>query len=712
MEPITLRQFLALLQLRLRAILSTALPLVIVAAVVISSRPTLYRATSKIFLSGAGRGNVTSPQALAAMNGEKLRTLQALLESYPLYQDVRRQVGEEFFGQRDGLLGQLQGLLALLQSAKDNNDADPENDGDYTFFRKHVVFKSDFTTENFEIGYETSDPDVSARVAENLVKSLSKLSASLEKERSSGYRDLVQRKLSEARKSSEQINQRIAQFIKTYGMVDRGDFNEVLRSSRSKQAENQRYQNNVIELEVKLTAAQDKLNELRKKQRRAPKADNSKIKQSITAEINRLETALASSGRYQAPGPEAEAVRRRIKDLYAQLENDSQDGNGLANEIERALASVAQLKTDLKVARTLVKQNEDSSKTSLNRAATDPKIQQQWNELLSERDANTKLMTSLNNDLMETSVGEDKAARLLTIQSKPTVEIQDAHTAMKLLIAAFAIFAAVALAFIAFDVQTGLLVVPGQLMSVADPLFMGVFPHLTRLSPFTFLERCARSQVVARLGFTLHRFVSATGSGGKLVAFCGHSRRSGVSTTAWGMAVALSDIGKSVLLIDCDFRRRKLINEVVPDDSEKFTQGGDLATLLQKGAPAAKRGGVLVTHLFEEKVALGEAVSWLESTLGPQMAKLKETFDYLLVDLGPVDNIDSLAMVVYSDAVVICCRNGKTRLEALLDTANLLTNYAPDRCQFLSVLTDGSATGTDTLKVGRGPESPAAKDAA
>ena len=115
----------------------------------------------------------------------------------------------------------------------------------------------------------------------------------------------------------------------------------------------------------------------------------------------------------------------------------------------------------------------------------------------------------------------------------------------------------------------------------------------------------------------------------------------GKSTTALGLALVFSDMGKSVLLVDCDISSRSL-DLLCGDDSEVLYNLGDVIlgrvngedAVLHPFAEYPDLGFCAAPHLFQDEEAFEKTGRHLEQLAGEAVMQLAERVprDVLIVD--------------------------------------------------------------------------------
>ena len=183
--------------------------------------------------------------------------------------------------------------------------------------------------------------------------------------------------------------------------------------------------------------------------------------------------------------------------------------------------------------------------------------------------------------------------------------------------------------------------------------------------------RALRTQVELRHSRRASQGAEASRNG-RVVAITGTSRGAGVTTTAIGLAMALTRRGQSVLLIDLDLQEPSVAPRIGVEPR------GDLASLLTQGTSLA------------DVVALVRDVPRLAVVAAPPAADLSITerisarvpellsssrfvADWVIVDVAPVTELSDLLMIGYaSDDLLLVSRLGFTHETALTAARDFL----------------------------------------
>ena len=153
---------------------------------------------------------------------------------------------------------------------------------------------------------------------------------------------------------------------------------------------------------------------------------------------------------------------------------------------------------------------------------------------------------------------------------------------------------------------------------------------------------------------------SLPGDGCKCVGVTSPAPGDGKSTTAANLAIALSQIGKKVILIDCDMR----LPTVATTFGIPAAPGlSDFLVGQAKIEDAVRRSSLYGISILPSGNLPPDATGLLEDKqLDSLFSALKKIFDYIIVDLPPVNTVpDAMILSKYMDGFLIAVREQKTK---------------------------------------------------
>lgn len=163
--------------------------------------------------------------------------------------------------------------------------------------------------------------------------------------------------------------------------------------------------------------------------------------------------------------------------------------------------------------------------------------------------------------------------------------------------------------------------------------------------------------------------------GYKTIMITSASENEGKTTVAVNLAIALSQNGKSVLLVDADLRKPAVAKALGIGTAESRS----LADVI-KGKLAAseavrfiKRYGI---YVLASGIADDNASELLSGKrAGELFGILKENFDYVIVDTAPVNVVtDSIIVAGYSDSVLLVVRDDATPISFIQDAVSAISD--------------------------------------
>ena len=181
-------------------------------------------------------------------------------------------------------------------------------------------------------------------------------------------------------------------------------------------------------------------------------------------------------------------------------------------------------------------------------------------------------------------------------------------------------------------------------------------------SPFSLIE--AYKSLRTNITFSL------PGSEGKVIGVTSAMRGDGKSTNCINTAISFADLGKKVVLIDGDMR--------LPTVAEKmgFNNSPGLSDVI---VGVAKPSEAIVMkqenfYIFPAGRIPKDPTGLLQSKqMASLIAKLKELYDYVFIDLPPITTVtDAAIMAPYVDGYLIVVRHETTDMRELNDAIKLL----------------------------------------
>lgn len=167
------------------------------------------------------------------------------------------------------------------------------------------------------------------------------------------------------------------------------------------------------------------------------------------------------------------------------------------------------------------------------------------------------------------------------------------------------------------------------------------------------------------------QFSFADESGSRVIAVSSALSGEGKSLSAVNLAFSLSELGKKVILLDCDMRRPSLADKLkiqkAPGLSSYLTGQSDLVSLVQCcGIEEDKNAFHVITAGTNPPNPL-ELLS--SSRMTAALTTLRKVYDYIILDLPPVGEVsDAMAITGQVDGTLIVVRQNYCSRPALNDT--------------------------------------------
>lgn len=146
----------------------------------------------------------------------------------------------------------------------------------------------------------------------------------------------------------------------------------------------------------------------------------------------------------------------------------------------------------------------------------------------------------------------------------------------------------------------------------------------------------------------------------------------GKSTTAGNLAISMAEMGRRVLLIDCDLRR--------PSIHKKFqisNQTG-LSNLLVENIKVEDAAVKFMDNLYiltSGKIPPNPAEMLSSNKMRNFIAEMKEQFDFIILDTPPVIAVtDAQILSTMADGVLLVVSSGQAEREAVERSKSLLVN--------------------------------------
>lgn len=146
--------------------------------------------------------------------------------------------------------------------------------------------------------------------------------------------------------------------------------------------------------------------------------------------------------------------------------------------------------------------------------------------------------------------------------------------------------------------------------------------------------------------------------GCKIIGVTSSMRGEGKSTTSVNLSYVLAESGNKVLLVDCDLRVPSIAKKMGIDSTPGLTdmlRGDDTVDLEKKKFPKLENWYILPSGILPPNPSELLGSKRMELLL----SSLSERFDYIVVDLPPVNIVsDALAISKYITGLIVVIREG------------------------------------------------------
>ena len=168
----------------------------------------------------------------------------------------------------------------------------------------------------------------------------------------------------------------------------------------------------------------------------------------------------------------------------------------------------------------------------------------------------------------------------------------------------------------------------------------------------------------------------------------------GKSLTSTNLAYSLSQLGKKVLLIDCDMRRPSLATKLniqkYPGLSNYLTGLSGLEELLQNCGIKGDEAAFQVVTAGRNPPNPVELLS--SAKMIDLLADLRKTYDYVILDLPPVGEVsDALAVAKQMDGMLLVIRQNYCNRLAV---RSALRQFSFMECKILGVVSNSTTEGS------------------
>lgn len=185
---------------------------------------------------------------------------------------------------------------------------------------------------------------------------------------------------------------------------------------------------------------------------------------------------------------------------------------------------------------------------------------------------------------------------------------------------------------------------------------------------------------------------SFTENGSHIIGISSALSEEGKSLTAINLAYALSELGKKVILIDCNMRRPTLAENLkireFPGFSSYLTGQSDLPDLIGQ----IKSGETGFHVISAGQTPPDPNALFRSANMRAAMDTLRQTYDYVLLDLPSVSGVnDALTVSDFTDGILLVVRENHCNRRAL---ANAIRRFEHVNTNLLGIVVNYTAEGS------------------
>lgn len=712
MNPKTIEFVKDILRVRARRIaLLSGVSLLALVLFIRELTPT-YKAMVRIFVSlpsSTALDGVPSSMAGLFQDRERAHLILAqekLVTSYPIYAAVKKRLGTRAKPVEVDSTGTfLTSFLKLLLLGDEYTNVQKLYDVEYDLFTSRIIYKTDLQGSNFQVGYSGADPVRTLEIAEYIADALINLNMQIDSERNKKVTEFLAQKVADANEELKRVNAQVADFIRKHNFPRQERLvEEKYRGYLQTQENIARAEQKLVESKVKLDQSKSLVEKLNKELKSTYQASNEPRIRALLAEITKLEAAKLNRQRTFQGGQAEASLDARLRSLRAELSRELGetpqilDSQSMSEALDRAIAMMQESEAETKGIKALYEQLKRQGRDYAKELSRFPELEAELSNLLFTQEQYAKVHQALTQNYLSALTRTDIEFSKLVVLQKPMLSARlISSTKLRLLIVlSVLIVLAIAGTIVWLNYLQGTIVSPSQLSRFEHPRFLGVFPHLSRLKFHDAFDRFSKELHIARLGFKISRIIPP----GTVIQLVSQVAGAGKSTTAVGLSAVLAGVGKSVLLIDADFRaKQRNLKHYFMRRHSKVMAVKDLDTLTLEFEKIRERGlggKVVVTQTFSRNLSEQQAVQFYENQLFGQIATLKSHFDFVILDSGPLYLVEALLLSERVDSIVLCCPEGRLNSESLVESLQTIDSHRKESCSVFSIFTNAKPPRSDS----------------
>ncbi|MEI6427973.1 MAG: polysaccharide biosynthesis tyrosine autokinase [Pseudanabaena sp. ELA607] len=549
------------------------------------------------------------------------------------------------------------------------------------------------------LSYNDSDPQRAKDVIKALMETYVDYSLKDRRTKSSNAITFIEKKLPDAKKQLDKAAQNVAQFRKSYNIIDPDSYAASvykMRESLEQQAQ---------DLQIKSAQTQRQLQALQQQVGQSPDSALStailgqdQVYQSLVKQYQDLETAyFLEKTRFQENHPTVQALRDRRDELARLLQGRAGavlGGRSVgANSVAASGASVIQqtLATQLFETQTSLAVQETqlasirAAQSELTTAFTQiPQLQQRYTELQRQLSLDTATYNKLSEKLEELRIAEAQEISSWRVLESPLVPSAPFSPNISRNLSTGAIIGlalGVLLALLLERLDQRIREVE-EVRDLSDLPLLGAVPRTDlpslkaaqgrSMSLPSSSQFYAFKEAISSLGLNL-RYLGSDQSV-RVLAFTSAVPAEGKSTITFNLAILLAELGHSVLLVDADMRKPTLHR--LAGTSNSYGLSTAIATMRPWQELIRPLDEADKLHFLAAGPSAPNPIVLLESQKMDDLLKQWRTaYDYVLIDTPPVVGIaDAQCLASKVDSIILVAAIERSTRSAIVRSLDVLQN--------------------------------------
>ncbi|MCB0405037.1 MAG: AAA family ATPase [Bdellovibrionales bacterium] len=629
-------------------------------------------------------------------------TQRALVASYPVYNTVKEKLTQKKLAITPSSTDfevALQDIVKYIILGKQHEISANMYDWGYFDFLDRLSFSTDIQGGNFSIGFKSSNPQQALNISKLIGEALLDLNLEIAAKRSAKVSDFLERKVQETNENLQRANEAIAEFVRQHNLPHREKLlEERYRAYIEAQRAMAKAEQIVAEKSVRLVQTRNLLTKLKTQMKESVSKTNEPRIRALMTEIAKFEAALLSQQKSAIPTASQADVSRRLRRLRSQLseEMDTEkfyDTEALQQGLEKALGMVQIAEAEEKGAKAMyeeVKRQVNAYKSEMNKY---PELEAKLEQLLFVQRQYAKMQQVLTENYLSVITQGDVRTSKLVILQDPMLDsnILGASKTKKLVLLSFAVTLLLIGGIVGLDIYRETIVGSAQLKSFQNPTYLGKFPHIRSLKRKILSLGFEENLQTAQLAFRLMRTIQTK----RIAVVCSSRAMAGKTITVAALSSALAKLGKKVLMVDGDNQatNRKLMNYFRQRGGRNFAVAQSLAWVmdLAKNQTLEEWRGnrnLVVCPITLTSKTSEEHVMTLQKELLPLLQRARQTFDYVIVDAGPIYFVETGIMIEASDAVLFAVPEGSITTAELMESTRIIDLHRKEGATLYSILTN------------------------